>query len=576
MSVAPNDPKRSPPPDSSENPTTRGNDAGRDMPKPDDAAGKTPRGGDRNTVNIGEGAQVDQIAVGRNILQAKLNIGSLVIPVRFLLALLVVAAVGAVVVWWVVVSGEMPDGSPLNIAVVDFAEQDAAGNSINGSHGRDLSEWLASRLGTELGAAASDNPPVVWHIATGFEPVHLFQKRIFAAPVRNADDAQAVVDQFKADVVIYGNVSPGQDTLTFVPQFHINEKTGQQEVPELTGSQQMGRKITLPNPVTIGAKETFLQPLGQVIYWLARGVSFDLVGQFDRGYRELKQGQADLDAMNDEQGKEVFFYFLGTEALFLAQCEQDAARVFSAPPGGTAMQAALDAAEAAYNEAKRIQPGYARAIFGLGQVASQRGQRLMAAADATTFGQCRVANVSPPDPNLPIQCPVPPPPTNDPARLEQARIQLEQAIALQTEARDMMQAAADALLKSRVQAAREATELALAQQELLGGQFAQAETRAQSGVTALEAIRHSTDVKTDPRSAATLSLAIGGGHFIRSYARLMQNDQVGFKDALTRAIDALDSCLNIIQANASDTYLQERLAGNCTCLRQDAVKARGP
>lgn len=200
----------------------------------------------------------------------------------------------------------------------------------------------------------------------------------------------------------------------------------------------------------------------------------------------------------------------------------------------------------------------------------------MAAADATTFGQCRVANVSPPDPNLPIQCPVPPPPTNDPARLEQARIQLEQAIALQTEARDMMQAAADALLKSRVQAAREATELALAQQELLGGQFAQAETRAQSGVTALEAIRHSTDVKTDPRSAATLSLAIGGGHFIRSYARLMQNDQVGFKDALTRAIDALDSCLNIIQANASDTYLQERLAGNCTCLRQDAVKARGP
>ena len=87
------------------------------------------RGGDVNVAHVGQAAQVDQLAVGRNILQAKINIGTLVIPVRFLLVLLVVALVVVVAVWWIATPGQMPPGGAT--ATASLSAEAAALSSSN-------------------------------------------------------------------------------------------------------------------------------------------------------------------------------------------------------------------------------------------------------------------------------------------------------------------------------------------------------------------------------------------------------------------------------------------------------------
>ncbi len=61
--------------------------------------------GDVIAANVGEGAQ--NVAVGKFILQNNVRIGTLVVPVRFILVLLAVAAAVAVGVWFAVVPTRM-------------------------------------------------------------------------------------------------------------------------------------------------------------------------------------------------------------------------------------------------------------------------------------------------------------------------------------------------------------------------------------------------------------------------------------------------------------------------------------
>lgn len=584
MSADPNDPNRSPLLDSSENLTPPGEGAAPNVPKPDDAAGtktpagratkKTPHGGDKNVVNIGEGAQVDQIAVGRNILQAKVNIGSLVIPVRFLLVLLGVAAIAAVVVWWIVTPGQMPPNTKsANIAVVEFAEQDEAGKPINTGEGNKLSQWLYTRLNDELGSNSQDAPPVAWHVATGLDPIHLFQKRYTAGPVRNNEDAKRVAEQVGATIVVYGTLTSGDKTATFVPQFFVMDDPKSQETPELAGSQQMGKPISLSLPLSIGAFESDVKPLGRIVYWLTRGLTFDLVGNFNDAYGELSKAEPEIKQFDDNQGKQVFYYFLGTEALFLAQCEQDALKKFDATPDRSAVEHALDAAEAAYKEAIRIQPDYARAYFGLGQVASIRGQRLAVTPDAKTFGQCRIADLASGTEPPPGKCPEPPPVTDDPARLEQARAELMKSLDYHARAIELMQGSADTLLLQRIQTIRAITKSPLAQAYLLSSNVVEAEPLIQQSIDELTALAKTANAEQDPRVTALLNSGLGIAYYLQAYTRLIQNDTEGFKARAADADASLQVCINIAKTRISDKYLSQQLLPNCLCLQTDIKKA---
>jgi len=62
--------------------------------------------GDIIAVNVGQGAR--NVAVGQFVLQNNLQIGTLVVPIRFILVLLLAAAVVAWAAWYLSVPGQMP------------------------------------------------------------------------------------------------------------------------------------------------------------------------------------------------------------------------------------------------------------------------------------------------------------------------------------------------------------------------------------------------------------------------------------------------------------------------------------
>ncbi len=529
-----------------------------------DARTQAKSGGDVNVAQVGEGAQVDQLAVGRNILQAKINIGSLVIPVRFLLVLLGVIAVLAVAVWWITTPGQMPPGSAAaNVAIVEFGALDANGNPTSSSQGAYLADWLYNRLTQELETLPSDVQPNFWHLATGFDPVHLFQKRT-TAPIRGETDAERVAEQVGASIVIYGNLVPGQSTESFVPQFYVAQREG--EADELSGSQQLGQAIPLPTPVSDEYLRANLQPIGRALVWFSRGLQNDLSGRYDLAYQILTEGESRLTDWNEDQGKEVLYYFIGREALFLANCENDARLIFKPEGETSAISMALDTAEKYFTRAKdvaeRTGRTYPRADFGLGQVAFQRVQRYLIPPGASTSGQCRINITSD---SLP--CPTPPPPPTDPTTLNNARVQLARAIELVDRALQELPNPPPSNLQARILGAQANALVLEGTLDLLQQDFAHAETQSAAAAAQFLDLTRTTPV-TDRRTLGSAYLGLGAAQRTNAFVFLSQSDTARGKQELQNAVNTFNACTQLISADEPDAFLRSSVRRNCVCSAQ--------
>ena len=389
MSLPPPDLPERKPSASPEKPTQQNS-----VPKPDDAQGlkkfirsaraEAKRGGDVNVANLGDGAQVDQIAVGRNILQAKINIGSLVIPVRFLLALLAVALVIAIAAWWIVTPDKMPsENGAFNIAVADFGVTDAQGNVSASSDASAWSKWMFDSLASESKQLPQGLKVTVWHDSLfPFQErarIGLIQGRTIAAREQAAEQKAR---ELNADLVIYGNFATDQPPGTFVPEFYLAKSRN--EADEMRGSQAMGKPFVLPSPVNPADQltrkylERNLTPRAIALAWFVPGLLDDLAGNFENAYRMFDKGLNDVENFQDDQGKAVFYYFKGQEALFLSQFPERARAFFgSENPGITGVDPALNAAADAFRRAQALDANYARAHFGQGSVLYQRANLIL-------------------------------------------------------------------------------------------------------------------------------------------------------------------------------------------------------
>lgn len=364
------------------------------VPKPDDTTGlkqfiknlrrTAKRGADVNVANIGEGAQVDQIAVGRNILQAKINIGALVIPVRFLLALLAVGLMFAVGVWYVVTPDKMPtSGTAFNIAVADFGVQDAQGNVSSSAEASTWSKWMFDTLVNETAQLPTDLKIEIWH--DSLRPLReranigLIQGKTLGERERAAEQK---AKELNADLVIYGNFSATQNPGTFVPEFYLAK--GRDEADEMRGSQAMGKPFELPTPLNPADQFTRkyldknLTPRAVALAWFVPGLIDDLTGDFEKAYEKFNAALTQLPDLQDGQGKAVFYYYLGRQALFLSQDENRARKFFGVTdPAQRGEEAALIRAEDAFRTAIALDAQYARAYFGLGSVFYQRANLIL-------------------------------------------------------------------------------------------------------------------------------------------------------------------------------------------------------
>lgn len=495
------------------------------------------------------------------------NIGSVVVPVRFLVALLVVALLVAVGVWWIVTPGQMPAGNA-NVAIVEFGVKNADGTISNSAQGAYLSQWLYNRLSESLADLPADARPTFWHLATGFDLTHLFQKRTISAPIRSSADLAKVAQDFHARIVIYGNLDGNQDPTTFVPQIYVAQTQG--EADELTGTQQLGQPIPISKTVNDEYLQQTLQPIGRALIWFSRGLNNDLNGRYDIAYQVLKQGEAQLTDWNENQGKEVLYYFIGREALFLGNCESDAGLVFTPQGNTSAVALALNAAEDNFSKAEKIAKAngrtYARATFGLGQVALQRAQRAIIPPGSTTVGQCRI--------NLPtgsgqISCPPSAAPNTDAEALKEAHHQMDLAIPLLDQAIKDLPTPPQSDLDAKVKQVRATADTFLGELEFLDNNAANAEPFLQNAISQLQPLTTSAPPE-DRRTLTNIYFSLGNAQFFSANAQLARGDVATSKTRAQDAINSFSACVKLIPTDEIDAFLRSIMLPNCSCRNADA------
>jgi tetratricopeptide (TPR) repeat protein len=268
--------------------------------------------------------------------------------------------------WYFLVPDRMPSDT-FNVVVAEFGQVDAQGKVTRSKDGQNLSEWMFKQLQDEYKNWPT-KPPMVWHDSLG-----IFEKKpkigIIAGntPEERSQAAQEVAERLGAHMVIYGNITVDENPPQFIPEFYIAEIRNRAD--EIVGRHQLGAPLEVRLPIDLydlQASTFFEGELGvrvDALVWFTRGLALDLSGRHEDALAVFKQATTEeqLRSWKDDQGREILYYFIGQEALFLSRENSEF----------------LDEAEEAFKKALAINPDYTRAHIGLGGVYFQQAQLLL-------------------------------------------------------------------------------------------------------------------------------------------------------------------------------------------------------
>ena len=296
------------------------------------------------------------------------------IPTRLLVGLLVFGAILAYLAWLYLTPNQMPLHG-FNVAVAEFGQVDAQGKVNPSTDGQNLSEWMFGELQAESRNMPGGLPVNFWH-----DSLSIFKKRAKiglisgSTPAERRAAAQAVAERLGANMVIYGNIGVDQQPVDFTPEFYV--AAIRNEADEIVGQHQLGRPIQVQLPIDLYDDRTsifFEKQLGgrvDALVWFTRGLVHDLAGDHAEALQTFRQAETTLKNWNDNQGKDILYYFIGREALFLSN--QDLYQHLDA----SEIEQYLTEAEVAFKEALAINPNYSRSHIGLGGVYFQQAQQL--------------------------------------------------------------------------------------------------------------------------------------------------------------------------------------------------------
>jgi len=515
-----------------------------------DAKEKAKRGGDVNVAQVGEGAQIDQFAQGRNIFQAKVSIGTLQVPVRFIAALVALALVAAVVVWYFATPDTMPtEGGSFNIAVADFGVQDAQGNVTSSADASNWSKWMFDTLVNETKQLPGDRKITIWH-----DSLRPLQERATIGLIQGKTPserelaAEQKAKDLYADLVIYGNFATNQQPGTFVPEFYLAK--GRNEADEMRGSQAMGKPFDLPTPLSPADQLTRnyldknLTPRAVALAWFVPGLIDDLSGDFEKAHDKFTAALTQVKGLKDDQGKAVFYYYLGREAQFLSQDKARARAFYAATdPGLSGSDAALMHSEESFRTAIQLDPTYARAYFGLAGTFYQHANLILSETFAGDHQRAQVPEL------------------------------LEQAIQLHQRTLELAGDTPDSLIdiQARLQLGFDyylQGRLALEDKNYAGAEqsLRQAQTELETGLRQLPADQH--------RTLAQVYLALARTASLSAQARAEQGDSDGARQFYLDAGKAYDSCISEAATVTQDDYLNQ-LKKTCETGKQANLDALG-
>ena len=295
------------------------------------------------------------LAISRNIVR----IGPLVLPTLPVLAgLLLLIAASIIVAWLYFVPAQMP--GLFNIAVAEFGQLDANGQVHRSKDGQLLSRWVFDSLLEEY-----KNLPQTFRASAWHDSLPISRKRVGVGVIsgnsaeQRQKTAAALADRINAQVVIYGNLDTDQGTIGFIPEFYVAQFSGQAD--EIVGEHQLGTPIEVETPIDITdpvtglALNDQLAMRTQVLVQFTVGLMYDLAGLPQRALDVFRRMETQLTGWEEDEGKEILYLFIGREEHLLKH-DDEAAK--------------------AYAEALRINPNYARARIGLGNIHYERAKKI--------------------------------------------------------------------------------------------------------------------------------------------------------------------------------------------------------
>ncbi len=479
--------------------------------------------GDTIAAQIGEDAR--NIVVGKNVIQ----IGTLQIPL--FLALLI--AGGLVVI--AISVGALAFGryfaKPLrmtgqfNIAVADFGEL-AANDQVQATdNGHLLSAWVYATLKGEY----AKNPDLgklgevqIWQDSPDIPGKNVkFGVIKGNTPKDREQAAAALATKVGAHMVIYGNVNRTAPA-GLALEFYITPDL-KPETSTIIGHYLLGRPIPVPlsdqtsgllSNIAIGDN---LKTRTSALFYLTAGLTFDLLGRPHDALAIFKQAETSLTSWQDADGKEVLYFFIGREALFLDNDK---------------------AAEQAVRKALAIEPDYARAQIVLGGVFYRRAQRL------------------PPAKRL-LQ----------PSALEIALTNYQQSVALAEQTQDpLMQSIARLALALALRTA--------GQTYYVNKDFVNANASFDKATTTIQGLIQPLVDAQQYRLLAQAYLALGAAHFQQADVDRELHDKAGQKQHFDQASAAFASCIAQGDKAPLDQILHEDvIAKNCQPRQADVEKA---
>jgi tetratricopeptide (TPR) repeat protein len=251
-----------------------------------------------------------------------------------------------------------------NIAVTQFGESDADGRVRETDDSRTLSTWLYD----QLNAVYAETPDVpladsveIWHDTRTDTAQNTALRAIRGnTPAAREENARKLAERIGAHMVIYGYLVDGDESSGLDLEFYLAPKVND-ETAAIVGPHRLGSPVSVPlpfdadDPITNVVVTERLRTRTEALFWLTVGLTQEVLGRNEDALTTFRRAEAALADWAPEEGRELLYFFIGREELFL---ENDVA------------------AEAAFQEAIALNPDYARAYNGLGSAHFLRAQRV--------------------------------------------------------------------------------------------------------------------------------------------------------------------------------------------------------
>lgn len=327
------------------------------------------RGRSSRDVIIGQvGAGATNVVIGKNNIQVNIAGHNLTLPI-YAIALVLVMILGFLLypllepTWW---PSQMT--GTYRIAVANFGEVGTNGQVQATERGKVISKWFFDNLAGEYASTPLDvaqdvaKTIQVWH---DLDPATEKNVTFGVIRGRNAAERQAaaatLATRINAHMVIYGNLVTDaqgypQLDLAFYLAPAVNDETA-----AIVGPHRLSKPLALPaaftvdNPDANSAVSALLRVRTEAFFWLTVALTLDIQGRSAEALAVLRHAKAELTDWVEEDGKEILYFFIGREALFLDD---------------------LTEAEANFRQALALNPTYARAQIGLGSTHLKRARTI--------------------------------------------------------------------------------------------------------------------------------------------------------------------------------------------------------